>query len=772
MNPTLYAQVKGVFLRALDVAPDRRADFVKEQCAGDAAMIAEVESLLANHVAEQRATVAPSARGVSLRSISRSGGGATGRSLQNAASRLRTTLGSKHSQVRLKVLALLGVLALTGAVAGWAQWHLERTTRELAVAQLRTALDATASALEVWAEGRVDQVARTAAVPDVRTAAIAVLDLTDPLPDAAVRGRVEASAAYKALAEALKPMLSVGGFDAFGIVDRDYRIAAATLPQLVGLRMRTGSDGLKALVNALVGKPMFYPPHMLGASFDLPPGLEAVRQPVLQIWAPLRDAQGKIRGSLGFAMDVRSQFQRFLQGRPGETGEVYAFDARGLMLSVSRFDPELRAMGLLGEGETSLLRTQVRVPAASDDAAELTKLASRAIESRTETDPARLAGTLSTPYRDYRGVEVIGAWRWLPDLDLGLANEADRAEVASPLRYLWWAFGGLIAMLLLLLGSNVWSAFAMERLRREVSQRRRIGSYKLVRKLGEGGLGEVFLARHDLLKRPTAIKVLKSSVADGSAIAMFEREVQATCRLTHPNTVTIYDFGHTADRTLYYAMEYLRGLDLGALVGIEGRVPARRVVHILRQACLSLNDAHENGLLHRDVKPQNIMICRLGGLTDVVKVVDFGLVKELFSRHGDETRQVRGTPLYMAPERFREGSSSDDPRVDVYGVGATAYKLLAGRNLFGSTTDAGVVYEALHSTPADIAVLCPDCPIALARLVMDCVSRDPAQRPPTIAAILERLEATGNLKPWTAEDAAQWWAAHPELGVDHDIDSP
>jgi serine/threonine-protein kinase len=281
--------------------------------------------------------------------------------------------------------------------------------------------------------------------------------------------------------------------------------------------------------------------------------------------------------------------------------------------------------------------------------------------------------------------------------------------------------------------------------------------------IGEGGMGKVYLARHALLRRPTAVKVLKASESlSREAILRFEREVQAASRLTHPNTIQIYDFGRTPEGTFYYAMEFLPGLTLAELVLIEGPIAPGRVVHILKQVCGSLREAHDQGLLHRDIKPLNVMLCERGGQFDFLKLLDFGLVRQLGASNTLEIStpgSLIGTPLYMAPERFRDPMSAD-PRSDIYSVGAVAYFLLTGRPAFQSLTGLDL-HQVLNAEPELPSKRVPHpIPVDLERLVLQCLSKDPALRPASAAELLEALDVLADVAAWTQTDAHQWWSSN------------
>lgn len=301
----------------------------------------------------------------------------------------------------------------------------------------------------------------------------------------------------------------------------------------------------------------------------------------------------------------------------------------------------------------------------------------------------------------------------------------------------------------------------IERLRREVLAARRLGQYQLKELLGAGGMGEVYRAEHVLLRRPCAIKLIRPERAgDPKNLVRFEREVQATATLTNWHTVEIYDYGHAADGTFYYVMEYLPGLTLDELVSRHGPLPPERAVHLLRQMCVALREAHAIGLIHRDIKPGNIIVGERGGLPDVAKLLDFGLVRAP-DRDSDgekltQTGFLVGTPAYMSPEQAG-GDESLDARSDIYSLGAVAYFLLTGRPPFTGKSAVHVVAAHLHERAKPLAEVNADLPAELNALVLRCLEKEPKQRFQSAEELEEALGCCACADRWDRGQAAAWW---------------
>jgi len=347
----------------------------------------------------------------------------------------------------------------------------------------------------------------------------------------------------------------------------------------------------------------------------------------------------------------------------------------------------------------------------------------------------------------------------------GQALPADTiATIKASFAAAWWTLTTVSATL---------ASRVVYGLREEMSNIRRLGQYSLRRKLGEGGMGIVYEASHAMLRRPTAVKLLPPGRAGEHNLARFEREVQLTARLTHPNTVTVFDFGRTPDGVFYYAMELLEGADLAQIVSVSGPQSEARVVHMLRAVAGALDEAHGVGLIHRDIKPANIMLCQRGGAQDVPKVLDFGLVKELTAGGAQggpdaknisltNTEAITGTPQYLSPEGISDPERVD-ARSDIYALGAVAYFFLTGHHVFEAKSLVEVCSHHLHTAPENPSErLGKAIDESLEQLLLDCLAKDPAKRPQSAGAVLLRAEACAAVGKWTDSEALRWWQAHGE----------
>jgi len=372
------------------------------------------------------------------------------------------------------------------------------------------------------------------------------------------------------------------------------------------------------------------------------------------------------------------------------------------------------------------------------------------------------------PNSTKRAGVVIAVMAVLPIVSSLIAASMN-ADIANALMN-----GGWVSIILYMAIAAITAIYGTHRVRQlnlEAFEAHRLGNYKLREKLGSGGMGDVYLAEHHLLKRTCAIKLIQPGKAgDPNAIARFESEVQTTARLTHPNTIEIYDYGRTSDGTFYYAMEFLPGLNLQEMIDRFGPMPAERVVYLLRQVCSALAEAHSVGLIHRDIKPGNIFATERGRMYDVAKLLDFGLVK-LLDTHNltDNTNTglkltidgaVVGSPLYAAPELTLENQS--DARSDIYSLGATAYFLLTGKPVFDGDNAIKVIFAHANEAPQELSLINDRIPDELESIVMRCLAKNSDDRYQSVLELEQALVDVPLDNPWNQQLALQWWAHSDE----------
>ena len=296
-------------------------------------------------------------------------------------------------------------------------------------------------------------------------------------------------------------------------------------------------------------------------------------------------------------------------------------------------------------------------------------------------------------------------------------------------------------------------------LQEKVLEARQLGQYTLEEKIGEGGMGEIYRARHAMLRRQTAIKLLPGNHSEDQ-LRRFEREVQLTASLTHPNTICVFDYGRTPEGTFYYAMELLQGLNLQTMVDDYGAQPPGRVANWLIQVCGALGEAHRVGLIHRDLKPANIFLCQRGGIDDFVKVLDFGLVRQVQPEADvtqTSTQTLIGTPLYMSPEAI-VSPERIDARADLYSLGVTAYHLLTGTPPYSGNSVVEVCSQHLHALPDALSDrLGRTLPASLERVVLSCLAKSPDDRPASAEALAEALQSARDIPSYARSDVERWW---------------
>lgn len=625
------------------------------------------------------------------------------------------------------------------AVTCLAYYAVQLTVRRNLDSKLTAILETDVKALTIWTAQQHRDVSFLAGQDEVRRLAKILVDeagvdearVGDVPSDSLVNARTRLESIFQ---EACR---TFGYFD-YRLIKTDRTILLDREASAVGTQVQDVWGPYASATES--GRPNLAP--VSRDHFSVGNGSQAASEFLLV--GPVQNESGDSIAVLAFGIPLKGDFSEILSvARAGKTGETYAFDGEGTMISDSRFAQP-------GEGRETAL-----------NAIAMSELVRQAIVGRQENAGASM-GKILTSYVDYRGKKAVGAYQWLPQYELGIVTKLDYKEAYSPglmLRNIFFAFF-LIGVLAV--GVNIVNTLRLSnyklRMAKERRRYRKLGQYTLQDKIGSGGMGEVYRANHAMLRRPTAVKLLRPDRISESAVGRFENEVQYTAMLTHPNTIAIYDFGRTSDGTFYYAMEYLDGLDLGRVIHLGGPMPAGRVVNILRQVCNSLSEAHEAGLVHRDIKPANVILVQRGSRADIAKVLDFGLVWDV--DQNSENRQVppAGTPAYMSPESFSTPGAVS-AQSDLYAVGALGYFLLTGENVFDGSDMATLSKQHQFERPVS-----PEKKLGapvdgqLSKLLMSCLSKNPAERPGSAAEMSRLLSKCTVAQTWSRADAARWWA--------------
>jgi eukaryotic-like serine/threonine-protein kinase len=642
-------------------------------------------------------------------------------------------------------LLALPVVAVVGL---WAYRTIASELRRRVAAAMEVTLHTDAAGLDRWLSAQANLATVLVADPRVRDEITSLMALSRRTGgDAEALKAAPAQARLRAI---LAPVVTRQGSAGYFVMDPGGTIVARIVDERIG--DRTVLAVADASARALAGKATFLPPTLKQRFASTPMAFMLV---------PVRDDAGKAIAVFAFRIDPAQMAAVVNPGELGHSGETYALDAEGRLLSPIRFNAEVAALLPAEANGAATAALVVRDPGArlGEGQPPATPANTWPLTWSAAEIAAGKSGVNVDGYRDFRGETVVGAWKWLPEWGIGLVSEIERGEAYGTLRVVRRAFAILSGALLLGALAMAVSSRQIYGLQKDVARAQRLGQYTLEEKIGEGGMGAVYRARHSFLRRPTAIKLIRSQVASADTLARFEREVQLTSALTHPNTIAVYDYGRTEDGIFYYAMEYLPGIPLDRLIKDDGPQPAARVVHLLKQLCASLAEAHKVGLVHRDVKPANMMLCERGGLYDVVKVLDFGLVKEVAGDDAGLTgaHHIVGTPLYMAPESIN-GSSTVDARSDVYAVGGVAYALIAGQPVFTGNSGVDIIGHHLHAIPRPPSEkLGAAVDPFLERLILSCLAKRPEDRAADAGALLAQIEEGWTGGAWTQAEARAWW---------------
>ena len=664
------------------------------------------------------------------------------------------------------VLLALGAVLLLATIGWWTRREVQQTIETQLADDLVQILDSNVAALTYWLQGHQASAKFMAGEPRVEQWIRAINQ--ESLANGYTTAAMLASPNLKELRTLLQEMESAWEYEGFLVVDTSGRCTASSDDEWVGERTLIRQLGLAE--SALKGNATVSHPMVVNLDLDLKTSTGGGNHIWMFVEAPVRAENGDIIAALCFWLKPEAGFATVLQQtRAGKSGETYAFNSDGLVISESRFDDELRRLKLIPEDpdSQSTLTLELRNPGGNmlkgfrptlaRKAQPLTDMVARAISGEKGSNVAGLP--------DYRGVPAVYAWTWLPSYEFGVATKMDYEEAYASLNPIRYAFYALLAILGLamagLVGVTQVATVLRQRAREAERKANQLGQYTLGDKIGEGGMGEVYKATHSLLRRPTAIKLLREQDSE-HAVQRFEREVQITSQLTHPNTISIFDYGRTDHGTFYYVMEYLTGLPIDRLVSLAGPLSEARTIYLLRQVCESLREAHLLGLVHRDIKPANIMVCQRGGIYDFVKVLDFGLVKDVGTTQDVKltaASTVTGTPQYLSPEAIQYPDGTDS-RSDIYAVGAVGYFMLTGFPVFEGDKAIDVIQQHLSSkvTPPSKRIgraISPD----LEKLILRCLDKTRDKRP-FVDELLDELNGCEESGNWGNVEARKWWDIH------------
>lgn len=643
---------------------------------------------------------------------------------------------------------------------------IESTMKSSMQSELQTLLEVETAMLRTWLTSQEGNAESAANNINVRMLTLRLLGEEPSLMGVAKDTAILETAngdLHAQLAKLISPALSAHDYTGYVLLNRKGEVISASETELVG---QSDVEPFKDwLAKSSSGDPTVSRPFRSVAAILDDAGQRRTGVPTMFVAAPVRDSNFQVMAVLAMRIPPQDEFTRILQlGRIGDSGETYAFNRQGIMISNSRFDEALILLGLIPDIEdaNSLLHVQIRDPqgnmtegfrpAMRRAEQPLTKMVESATHGNSTVD---VEG-----YNDYRGVPVVGAWTWLPDYGFGVATEQDVAEAYRPLTILKRAFWAMLTLLLAtsiaILAFSLVIARLQRKAREAAIEARQLGQYELEEKLGEGAMGVVYRGRHAMLRRPTAIKLINSDNVSDRSIQRFEREVQITSQLNNPSTIAIFDYGRTPEDVFYYAMEFLDGVDLHELVKEYGPQDPARIIYIMLQVCDSLAEAHGHGLVHRDIKPANIMLNRRGAKSDVVKVLDFGLVKE---RDDNKGAALVGTPLYMSPESIQAPDSIDGGS-DLYALGAVGYFLATGAPVFLAETIREICNKQIKEIPVPLCRKIPEFPEDLDGIIMGCLEKDRARRPQSAKELARQLKRCSMAANWDSDAADRWWARH------------
>ena len=748
MSSPEHERVKELFLAAADLPSSEQSRFLDEHCGADDALRREIESLLGYDT--RKTLLAPHSNLIPVTSSTQEQG--------TSQPKLPTTHLRSDKTFRISLVLIIGGIVIL--LAMWNYFHVRSSLREVRAAELETILNADVAAINQWLrteERRANLLAKDRDFPDaVRNSLVLTAD--DNLASVGDR-----------LMGVVYQHFSVDEIAGCAVFNLDRAMLADPNPKKTRLIPPPASEILSKLATRqhrvfgpTLEMPWSVPDHefeelvlLFFIEFDSPPSDETN-----STTTDLPRQTTTPRAGILIGLRANPQFTELLKtARLGNSGETYAVSRSGRMLSESRFQTDQHDRSKSSAKGNGLQVGQPVAPPGSPDGQYTTPVMQVIELAETDPDQKAMRANLSA-YPDYRGKSVMGVWRWLPEYGFAVISEIDESEAYAPANSLLYSVSALVILLTAISGYAISTLLSLRAFRHSLNDEDSLGPYALEEKIGAGGFGVVYRARHELLKRPTAVKVLRSEHNDEESIKRFHREFKLAANLEHPNTIRIFDYGVSETGVFYCAMELLKGFTLDDLYFDYAPIPDGRVIHIIRQVCISLREAHSIGLVHRDIKPANIMICDIGGDPDIVKVLDFGLAKPF---HGNEstditkTGVIAGTPVYIAPERIMQ-TKQIDGRSDLFAVGIVIYNLLTGDQPFDSDNAIDELFQVMKNAPKAIdETLSKSIAPELIDMALKCMKNDPSDRPESAAQMIQQLDTMTPRSPWTDKDAHQWW---------------
>jgi tRNA A-37 threonylcarbamoyl transferase component Bud32 len=651
----------------------------------------------------------------------------------------------------------VAALLPTALIGWWTYRQVESTIEQSVRNELKGVADSVALASQRYLTDKAQLVQSWSRQPSIQTAIAELVELSDS--DPSIESLLHAEQPDQIRAQ----LQQLSGFDdvKFAIWNDSYRTIASCLLDRADVGQPVAPSEAENLARVMSGETVLFGPKRLVDNID---GSAPVTiRPVMAIIVPVQNAQGRnIAALLVRGIGMFDEFSRmFVDVALAGELDAYAVSRDGIMLTENP-----RAMALATQNQLDLPAEEIAAKLRVADPGMLLTSENQS-EFRRAVCPLTMSVAGATTgnsdvrteaYKNYAGHSVVGAWRWNDDWRLGIIIEQDAEIAFAPVRIVRFGF--------LLLGSLLFvTAFAAAAVIARTSTAEQaavhpLNRYELISELGSGGMGVVYRARHRQLGRDTALKVLSGGRNSKEDRLRFDREARLAASLSNPHSVMIYDYGRSEDGEAFCVMEFLRGLTLQEVVARSGHQPIGRVLFIVSQICDALAEAHGMNLLHRDVKPQNIMLSLDASVGDWAVIFDYGLAKPLEPVSGVyQTSEMiwSGTPMYMAPERFREPSVMD-PRSDIYSVGCVAYYLLSGRPPFIECDPESLFALILSAQPISIAVhRDEEVPREISDLVMKCMAKNAGDRYPTVTELAREIDRLRASYPWTVDEARAWW---------------